>query len=455
MKKLSLLILYTLFATIGCTVMDPEIPDGTNSYKKGGIPKARASVWKLSQYRASLQVVIESTGERKLTKFRLCYSKTNPLPDTTDYVLDAFAQYVPGADTTFVTLSGLELATNYYCRVYLANSNNDAYTSSMAFITRGTSSDFSWKQVSPLPLADQFYFAALTLNNRAFVFSSYNDWTSEEGGVMQEYLPASNMWKRRADLPWKNKHLPWSMVIEDKAYVGFGDICERHPDGFTLYYGQRTDWWCYDPATDHWTRKADIPARTASVMTTFGVGGKGYVLVSDDFEDSTPMRVFQYDPLKDEWSRKRDFPGRKLQHPASFVIGNRPFVFTGITDKEGDDNDGFQIECTTYVWEYEVKTDTWLRRSDFNGGGRDWMVATALDGIGYAGFGSKLISENYFGDAIDWWVYYPDIDKWEQRSVFREWSNFFPYFAFAIDGSVYVGSTNQGVWKYLGEGSEE
>lgn len=434
--------------------MDPEIPDGTNSYKKGGIPKARASVWELSQYRASLQVVIESTGERKLTKFRLCYSKTNPLPDTTDHVSDAFAQYVPGADTTFAILSGLEPATNYYCRVYLANPNYDTYTSSVVFTTKVPSTDYSWLQVSPLPLVSQFYYGAFTVNNRAFVFSSYNDWTLGEGGVMQEYLPASETWERRADLPWKNRCLPWSMVIEDKAYVGFGDISERHPDGSTSYYMQ-TDWWCYDLATDHWTRKADIPASTTSVMTVFGVDGKGYVLASDDFWNSSPMRVFQYDPLKDEWSRKRDFPGGKLQHSASFVIGNRPFVFTGTTDKEGVDSEGFQMEYTTYMWEYEVKTDTWLRRSDFNGGGRDWMVATTLDGIGYAGFGSKRISENYFRDAIDWWVYYPDIDKWEQRSVFREWSNFFPYFAFAIDGSVYVGSTNQGVWKYLGEGSEE
>lgn len=453
---LRLLAFFLVFGLSGCTLFDPDIPDGYDSYTKGGQPSASITVSELYTRDVALKVSIESTGDRQLTRLRLCYSETKALPDTTDRTLDVLAQYIPGADLLQTHLVGLEPATEYYCRVFLSNSDHGSYSNSVVFTTKVPSNNYSWIQMNALPTPEIFFHDAFTVNNRAFVISSFDDWNRQEAGAMLEYLPVSDTWVRRADLPWKNRVLPVQMVIGDKAYVGFGDVSERHEDGSTSYYMQ-TDWWCYDPATDSWERKADIPARTTSLMAAFGVDGKGYILTADDFWNTTPMYVFEYDPVADKWSRKKNFPDRKLQHAASFVIGSKAFVFTGTTNPlpEGGNVEDNRAEFTTYMWEYEVKTDTWHRRSDFKGGGREWMVATTLNGVGYAGFGSKSIAGDYFRDAVDWWAYHPDMDKWEQRSVFEGWYYFFPYFAFAVDNFVYVGTRYDGVWKYIGEESKK
>ena len=85
MKILHYRVFLFLIINWGCIVADPDIPEGYNSYEKGGEPEAHINVWELSQYSAVLKINIASVGNRKLTQLRACYSETNPLPDTTDW----------------------------------------------------------------------------------------------------------------------------------------------------------------------------------------------------------------------------------------------------------------------------------------------------------------------------------------------------------------------------------
>ena len=50
--------------------------------------------------------------------------------------------------------------------------------------------------------------------------------------------------------------------------------------------------------------------------------------------------------------------------------------------EEGGNVDDNKVEYTSCMWEYEANTDTWHRRVDFKGGGRERMVAVALEGKG-------------------------------------------------------------------------
>lgn len=92
MKILHYRVFLFLIINWGCIVADPDIPEGYNSYEKGGEPEAHINVWELSQYSAVLKINIASVGNRKLTQLRACYSETNPLPDTTDWVRDIYLQ---------------------------------------------------------------------------------------------------------------------------------------------------------------------------------------------------------------------------------------------------------------------------------------------------------------------------------------------------------------------------
>ena len=148
MKILHYRVFLFLIINWGCIVADPDIPEGYNSYEKGGEPEAHINVWELSQYSAVLKINIASVGNRKLTQLRACYSETNPLPDTTDWVRDIYLQYKPDHEELLLSLPDLEPATNYYCRLYLANSDSGSYTNSVVFSTKAPSDDSSWEKVA-------------------------------------------------------------------------------------------------------------------------------------------------------------------------------------------------------------------------------------------------------------------------------------------------------------------
>ena len=448
MKILHYLVFFFLIVNWGCIVMEPDIPEGYNSYEKGGKPDAFIYVWELSHYGAVFKMNIVSTGGRKLTRVRACYSETNPLPDTTDRVKDVYFQYNPDLEELLFSISDLEPATNYYCRFYLANSDRGSYTNSVAFSTKVPSDDSSWERVASIPWIEEHYVCGFNFTDRYFAISSL--YPVDGGNKLIEYLVETDEWVKRSVLPFGCRVKPVAVVAGGKGYAGLGDIEQVAEDGSRQYFFQQ-DWWCYDPETNEWERKADIPASTTGLMAAFGIGEKVYVMTAMDFWNSTPMQVWEYDTRSDVWNRKKDFPGDKLQHASSFVINGRPFVFTGVTNRmeEGGDVGDNKVEYTSCMWEYEIDTDTWFRRLDFKGGGREQMVAAGLDGKGYAGFGIQPVTDTYLIRAIDWWCYDPDKDQWSRRSVLTDWFNIQPSFSFVLRGYVYIGSIYDGVWKYV------
>lgn len=425
---------------------DPDIPDGYSSYGKGEEAEAQIRVLEIFQYEVVLKMNIISAGSRKLTKLYACYSETNPSPDLTDYVQDIYSQYESGQRELLLSLSDLEPVTNYYCRLYLGDLEGGVYTNSVVFSTKVPSNDSSWELVASIPCLEERYTCGFNFDDRFFALS-------EGGNKMVEYLPKTDEWVDRATLPFASRLVPVAVVAGGKGYAGLGERVVETEDGGRQSIFQR-DWWCYDPKTDEWERKADIPSSTRGWMTAFGVGEKIYAMVSADYWISTPMLVWEYDTRLNTWTRKGDFPGDKLQHTASFVIDGRPFVFTGMTNRVDDvgSQEPSRSEYTTYMWEYEVDTDTWYRRSDFKGDGREWMVATALNGKGYAGFGFVPVGENYISLIVDWWKYDPKQDLWKRKNVSNKWLQMLPpLMAFSLKGNVYIVEQNGGVWKYVEE----
>jgi hypothetical protein len=64
----------------------------------------------------------------------------------------------------------------------------------------------------------------------------------------------------------------------------------------------------YDPATDTWTQKADLPGAARSSAVAFTAAGKGYVGTGYDGIDKL-KDLYEYDPAKNIWTKKADFAG--------------------------------------------------------------------------------------------------------------------------------------------------
>ncbi|MFC1794711.1 kelch repeat-containing protein, partial [Planctomycetota bacterium] len=109
----------------------------------------------------------------------------------------------------------------------------------------------------------------------------------------------------------------------------------------------------YNPATDTWTRKADLP-EPRYLHTAGVVNGKIYVIAGSPRNMTASNAVFEYDPATDAWTRKADAPTvRSWQSPTAGVVDGRIYVIGG--DAGPPDAE---------VEEYDPATDTWTVRAD-------------------------------------------------------------------------------------------
>jgi len=83
----------------------------------------------------------------------------------------------------------------------------------------------------------------------------------------------------------------------------------------------------YDPATDAWARKADLP-EPRYLHAAGVVDGKIYIIAGSRQEWTASQAVYEFDPATDTWERKADAPTARAWLSASEVNG-RIYVIGG------------------------------------------------------------------------------------------------------------------------------
>jgi len=177
-------------------------------------------------------------------------------------------------------------------------------------------------------------------------------------------------WKRLSSLgPLKHG---FSFSINGKGYAG----------GST----SSNAFWQYNPATDSWLRKADIPIIGILGSASTSTSTKGYVIYNKTF--------LQYDPDKDEWKQLDNFPGVATQDQVAFSIGSKIYVGTGQTNNV----------ATNEFWEYNEADDTWTQRANYLGGNVFGSFAFSLSNKGYIGLGSQNKGIYEYDPVLDSWT---------------------------------------------------
>ena len=208
--------------------------------------------------------------------------------------------------------------------------------------------------------------------------------------------------------------------INDKIYVGMGHNAT----------GGKNDLWEYDPTTDKWKEKKNLPQDNTSDYTEYFVlNDKAYVIVDH--------KLWEYDPANDDWMQKAD--------PPMTTIPN-PFSYSFATDSKG------YVGGETELYEYSPDTDTWKQCAEFTGLNRRGVTAVSDgqkgyiiggNGIGYPSYESQLISDNF-------WTYSPANDKWSQKADFPSGIGLVYGLSFCKENSIYAGL---GIESYLYTGS--
>ncbi len=135
-------------------------------------------------------------------------------------------------------------------------------------------------------------------------------------------LDGGTTWEPRAPLPNPRNHLA-AVTLGDRVYA----IGGQHAENETTGNQRQVD--AYDPATDAWTRVADLPSARGHVSSSaVVVGGRIVVVGGTDQGNTASASVEAYDPAANAWTTLPALPvGRKS--PVAGLIGGDLYVATG------------------------------------------------------------------------------------------------------------------------------
>lgn len=144
--------------------------------------------------------------------------------------------------------------------------------------------------------------------------------------AVEAYNFATNQWSAKAKLPLALFHTNGIGVIGGKLYMS-GGIFETADGRSGWHPGLNV----YDPATNSWTKKAEMPKRVAQGVTGV-INGKLYVLsgtCNNCGPDRVTRRLYRYDPATNLWTALAWAPNPHVMG-AGAVINGKFYVAGGL-----------------------------------------------------------------------------------------------------------------------------
>lgn len=213
-----------------------------------------------------------------------------------------------------------------------------------------------WEKKTDLPFADanrqsagirasdgKVYFIGGMMSGIA----KYND--------VYEYDPVGNTYTQKEDMPTVREDFG-TAVLDGKIYC-FGGISAERTKALEIY----------DIATNSWTTGADLPEYKqlgdfgcACNGKVYAIGASDQVYVGPGVQQVLPVKTcYSYDPATDEWTRIADIPVGTVYNERA-VIGNYIYVVAGVPA-------GLSDELATYIkdiYRYDTINDVWTKMVD-------------------------------------------------------------------------------------------
>jgi N-acetylneuraminic acid mutarotase len=208
-------------------------------------------------------------------------------------------------------------------------------------ITRGPPGDV-WAARSSMPSARHQPVAAATAG-MLFAIGGLNSGGTAQRGVFA-YDPVSNSWSTKAQLPAARYNGNGAAAINGKIYV---------PGGFDATNALTRTLYVYTAATNTWTTKAAMPV-PGGCGGSAAIDGKLYVFTgctrSSTGVQSSARLLHRYDPATNTWTTRQAAPVTHYS-PVVAAVGGKLYVAGGNTATNGQ---------TARLDVYNPATNTWV-----------------------------------------------------------------------------------------------
>jgi N-acetylneuraminic acid mutarotase len=207
----------------------------------------------------------------------------------------------------------------------------------------------TWAAKAAMPTARTLMDTS-AVDGKIYVMGGEAFWQGPTLTTVEAYDPVSDTWTKKADMPAPRSHFTTS-VVNGKIYAIGGAHSNSGPEVSTVE--------AYDPATDTWTRKADMPTARALISTCV-VNGKIFAIGGQREAAGSSAAAFSavevYDPVTDTWTRRSDMPWPRTGHGASvvngiiYILGGRTIAVSG--------------SSLSTVLKYDPATNLWTVEGD-------------------------------------------------------------------------------------------
>ena len=292
-----------------------------------------------------------------------------------------------------------------------------------------------WTRKTDMPTA-RTGFATSVVNGKVFVMGGNIQLKRGEFGdistsTVEMYDPKSDTWEQKANMPTARSGVSVS-VVDGKIYAIGGSKLKtiQMPRGFSSESEELATVEMYDPVTDTWTQKADMPTRKKTM--TCVVDGKIYAVGGWLTTNEKPHlgTVEVYDPATDTWAKAQSMNCARCS-AAIGVVNGEIYAIGGLGSPP------IQEQPDLYLSSVEVfnpKTKQWQEKTEMPAP-KALHAASVIDGKIYVIGGyftkneefKKLSTIEIYDPATDHWIQKPDmpIGKWGHKTE-------------VIDGQIYI-----------------
>ncbi len=247
-------------------------------------------------------------------------------------------------------------------------------------------------------------------------------------------LTAEENWTRKADMPTVRSSFS-TCVVDGKIYAIGGEIDRFGDMGIATVE-------MYDPKSDTWHRKADMPTARSGVSISvvdgkiYAIGGakkhKRRIGPGWGYDIKELATVEMYDPTTDTWIQKADMPTPRSTNTC--VVEGKIYAIGGSAPNNIKIKKPWRLKT---VEVYDPATDMWAKGRSMNSE-RSGAAMSVVDGKIYAmggtGWPQIPFHPGPFLSSVE--VFNPKTNQWREIGEMPEAKS--GHTATAVNGKIYV-----------------